>query len=115
MRSIEVECFGKLSMVMHSAGRDLDVVLDERCLCSWVRVPPDEVMPKCSATMDSAGVHVMGGRLTSARGVSGSSVKANRVKPDTFIVAAVSFPGKMQKIGINDLHVALSHSNEVTL
>ncbi|CAM9512874.1 unnamed protein product, partial [Laminaria digitata] len=72
-------------------------------------------MPKCSATMDFASVHLMGGRLIFARGVSGSYVKATRVKPDSFIADVVLSPGKMQKIDINDLHVAFAHSHEVTL
>ena len=72
-----------------------------------------EVTPKGSATMHSAGVHLMGGRLTYARGVSGSYVRTTRVKPDWFIAAAVLSP--VQKIDINDLHVALAHSHWVTL
>ena len=100
MKSIEVEWFGKLNMVTHSAGRDLGVVLMNVSrvpglkfhLCSLL-----VITPKCSATMSSAGLHVMGSRLTFARGVSGSYVKVTRMKPDTFIAAPILSPGKMQR------------------
>ena len=40
MKSIEVEWFGKLNMVTHSAGRDLfRRGLDERFSCPWSQVP----------------------------------------------------------------------------
>ena len=40
-----------------------------------------DVPPKGSPSMDSAGVHIMVGRSTFARGVSGSYVKATTVNP----------------------------------
>ncbi|CAN0439319.1 unnamed protein product, partial [Laminaria digitata] len=53
MRSMRVECFGKLSMVMHSAGGDLDVVLMNVAYVPGFKFhlfSLHEVMPKCSAT-----------------------------------------------------------------
>ncbi|CAN0441657.1 unnamed protein product, partial [Laminaria digitata] len=58
MGSMRVECFGKLSMVMNSAGGDLDVVLMNVAYVPGFKFhlfSLHEVMPKCSATMDSAG------------------------------------------------------------
>ena len=74
-----------------------------------------EDTPKCSAPMFSAGVHLLGGRLTFAQRVSGSYVKDTRVKPNTFIAAAVLSPGNMHNVESNAFRVAVAHSHEVTL
>ncbi|CAN0551783.1 unnamed protein product, partial [Laminaria digitata] len=50
MRLMHVECFGKLSMVMHSAGGDLDVVLMNVAYVPGFKFhlfSLHEVMPKC--------------------------------------------------------------------
>ena len=117
MMSMEVKYFGKLSMVMRSTGRELDLVLLNVAYAPVFKshlFSLHEDTPKSSAMMDAAGVHLIGGRLTFARGVSGSYVKAPGVKPDSIIAASVLSPGKMQRINKNDFHAALAHSHEVT-
>ena len=72
------------------------------------------VMPKCSASLDAEGVHMLDGILSFLRRDAGSYVDANRVV-ETPIAAAILAPGKMRRIDINDDDVSLAHSHADTL
>ena len=99
-------------MKMHSADGDLEVTLTNVAFQPGARfrlLSLHEVMPKCSAMMDAFGVHRFGGKLTFPRGESGSYVKMTRIRHDLVVATAVLAPGKMPRIDINDLHVAVAH------
>ena len=72
------------------------------------------VMPKFSVSIDTEGVYVLDGGLSFLRRDAGSCVEATRVV-ETPISAAVLAPGKMRRIGTNDLHVFLANSHADTL
>ena len=116
MRSLKIQCFGSLPMVMHSQQGDVQVKL-----LNVAYVPAVEfnlfslhaIMPKCSVSLDAEGVHMLDGDLSFMRRDAGSYVEATRVV-ETPIVAAVLAPGKMRRIDIYDLHVSLAHSHADT-
>ena len=66
-------------------------------------------MPKCGTMVNAFGVHLLGDKLTFPRGESGSYLKMTGIRHDLVVAAAVLAPGKMPRIEINDLHVALAH------
>lgn len=62
---MEVEYFGKLSLVVHSAGGVIYGTLTNVAYVPRVRFNLFSlygVLPKCNATLDSAGMHLLGGR-----------------------------------------------------
>ena len=117
MRSLRVQCFGKLPMIMHSKHGDVQVKLLDVAYVPGVQFnlfSLHAVMPKCSVSLDAEGVHMLDGVLSFLRRDAGSYVEATRVV-ETPIVVAVLAPGEMRRIDINDLYVSLAHSHADTL
>ena len=117
MRSLKIEYFGNLPMVMHSQQGDVQIKLLNVAYVPGVHFNMfslHAVMPKCSVSLDAEGVHMLDGELSFMRRDTGSYVEATRVV-ETPIAAAVLAPGKMRRIDINDLHVSLAHSHADTL
>ena len=73
-----------------------------------------EATPECSTTVGSAGVNLVGHRLTFDHVVSGFYVEAPRAKPGSFIAAAVESLGRIYESDMSDVRVTLTHSLEVT-
>ncbi|CAN0297573.1 unnamed protein product, partial [Scytosiphon promiscuus] len=117
-RSLQIECFGKLSLVMHSAKGDVHVKLVNLAYVPGLQFnlfSLHAVTPTHGAILDGKGAHLLNGSLSFVRTDSGSYLRATRVNADAAIAAAVLAPGRMQHIDINDLHVSLAHSHAVTL
>ena len=117
MRSLKVECFGSIPMVMHSQQGDVEVKLLDVAYVPGIRFnlfSLHAVMPKCPVTLNANGAHLLGGGLSFMRRDAGSYIQATRTV-ETPIAAAVLAPGKMRRIDINDLHVSLAHSHADTL
>ena len=116
MTLLRVLCFGKIPMIMHCKQGDVQVKLLNVAHVLGVQFDLfslHAVMPKCSASLDAEGVHMLDGVL-SLRRDAGSYVEATRVVEISF-AAAVLAPGKMGRIDITDLHVPLAHSHADTL
>ena len=112
-----VERFGKLSLLMHCQGGDTHVRLTNVAYVPGVQFnlfSLHAVMSKCRVTMDTEGVHMLGGSVSFVRREAGSYCSATRIT-DPPMANAVLVPGKQQRIDINDLHVALAHSHAETL
>ena len=117
MTMMGVDCFGKLSPLMHCQGGDTHVQLTNVAYVPGVQFKLfslHAVMSKCRVTMDTKGVHMLGGSVSFVRREAGSYCSATRIT-DPPMANAVLVPGKQQRIDINDLHVALAHSHAETL
>ena len=82
MRSLRVQCFGKLPMIMHSKHGDVQVKLLNVAYVPGVQFnlfSLHAVMPKCSVSFDAEGVHMLDGVLSFMRRDAGSYVEATRV------------------------------------
>ena len=82
MRSLRVQCLGKLPMIMHSKHGDVQVKLLNVAYVPGVRFnlfSLHAVMPKCSVSLDAEGVHMLDGVLSFLRRDAGSYVEAARV------------------------------------
>ena len=113
MKMMGVECFGKLSLLMHCKGGDTRVRLTNVACVLGVQLnlfSLHAVMSKCLVTMDTKGVHMLGGSVSFVRREAGSYCSAIRITNPP-MANAVLVPGKQQRIDINDLHVALAHSH----
>ena len=112
-----VKCFGKLSLLMHCPGGDTNVRLMNVAYVPGVQFnlfPLHAVMSKCRVTMDTKGVHMLGGSVLFVRRETGSYCSATRIT-DPPMANTVLVPGKQQRIDINDPHVALAHLLAKTL
>ena len=92
MRSLKIEYFGNLPMVMHSQQGDVQIKLLNVAYVPGVHFNMfslHAVMPKCSVSLDAEGVHMLDGELSFMRRDTGSYVEATRVV-ETPIAAAVS-------------------------
>ena len=70
MTMVGVECFGKLSLLMHCQGGDTHVRLTNVAYVPGVQLnlfSLHAVMSKCRATMDTKGVHMLGGSVSFVR------------------------------------------------
>ena len=70
MRSLRVQCFGSLPMVMHSQQGDVQVKLLNVAYVPAVQFnlfSLHAVMPKCSISLDAEGVHMLDGALSFLR------------------------------------------------
>ena len=114
MTMMGVECFGKLSLLMHFQGDDTHVRLTNvaympRVQCNLLHA----VMSKCRVTMDTEGVHMLGASVFCVHSKAASYFSARITDPpmENLVLA----PGKQQRIDNNDLHVVLAHAHTETL
>ena len=117
MRSLNVEYFGHIPIVMHSPQCEVQVRLLDVAYVPGVRFnlfSLHAVMLKCPVTLDCQGAHLLDGQLSFMRRDAGSYVDATLVVK-TPIVAAFLAPGKMRRIDIYNLHVSLAHSHTDTV
>ena len=106
MTMMGVECFGKLSLLMHCQGGDTHVRLTNVAYARGVQFnlfSLHAVMSKCRVTMATKGVHMLWGS-SFVRREAGSYCSATRIS-DPPMANAVLVPGKQQRIDINDLHM----------
>ena len=116
MTMMGVECFGKLSLLMHCQGGDTHARLTNVAYIPGVQFNLfsfHAVISKCRVTVDTKGVHMLGGSVSFVRREAGSYCSATRIT-DSLMANAVLVPGKQQRIDINDLRVALPHSHAET-
>ena len=74
MTMMGIECFGKLSLLVHCPGGDTRVSLPKVSYVPGVRFKSfslHAVMPKCRVAMDNEGVHMLGGRVSFVRREAG--------------------------------------------
>ena len=117
MTMMGVECFGKLSLLMHCQGGDTHARLTNVAYVSGVQFnlfSLHAVMSKCRVTVDTKGVHMLGGSASFARREPDSYSSATIITGPP-MANAVLVPGKQQWIDINDQHVALAHLHAETL
>ena len=117
MTLMGVECFGKLSLLMHCQGGYTHVRLTSVAYVLGVQLnlfSLHAVMSKCRVTMDNKGVHMLGGSASFVRKETGAYCSANKISYP-LMANAVLVPGEQQRIDINDLHVALAHPHAATL
>ena len=78
MRSLRVQCFGKLPMITHSKHDDVQVKLLDLAYVPGVQFNLFSLhafMPKCSVSLDAEGVHILDGVLSFLRRDAGSYVE----------------------------------------
>ena len=117
MTMMGVECFGKLSLLMHCQGGDTHVRLTNVAYVPGVQFnlfSLHAVMSNCRVTIDTTGGYMLGGGVSFVRREAGSYSSATRIT-DPPMANAVLVPGKQQRIDINDLHVVLALSHAETL
>ena len=82
MTMMGVECFGKLSLLMHCQGGDTHVRLTNVAYVPGVQFnlfSLHAVMSKCRVTMDTKGVHMLGGSVSLVRREAGLYCSATRI------------------------------------
>ena len=117
MTMMGVECLGKLSLLMQCQEGNTHLRLTNVAYVPGVQFnlfSLHAVMSKCRVTMDTEGVYMLWGSVSSVRREADSYCSATRIT-DPPMANAVLVPGKQQRIDIDDLHVALAHPRAETL